>query len=112
MRPGDVADTMRLLASDNPGHRSAVGGTWHRHAGVPPLVGKLRARVTSAAAVERLVDAGDHVIAIGRTKGIVNATGRPFDLPIAPFWERQAGQVTRVRFGIDSPAMLPALKDA
>jgi ketosteroid isomerase-like protein len=58
---------------------------------------------------EIFVDAGDHVVAIGRTRGTVNATGKAFDVPVAHVWTVRDGLVRRVEYYIDDPTMLAAL---
>ena len=69
------------------------------------LTGHISSRVT----LERFVDAGDTVVAIGRTAGTVTATGRTFDVPVAHFWCLRDGRVVQIHFCIDNPTMLPSL---
>jgi hypothetical protein len=64
--------------------------------------------IASAVELERLIDAGDHVVAIGRTRGTVNATGAAFDVPIAHVWTLEGGKETQVRYCIDNPTMRAA----
>lgn len=65
--------------------------------------------ITSQVTFERWIDAGDDVVAIGRTQGTVNATGQPFNVPVAHFWRLRAGKVVAIRFCIDNPTMRAAL---
>lgn len=66
--------------------------------------------MTSKVTLERFVDAGDHVVAIGRTAGTVNATGRPFELTISHTWEVRDGLVRSVLSCIDDPVLRAALE--
>jgi ketosteroid isomerase-like protein len=45
-----------------------------------------------------LIDAGDHVIAIGRNVGIVHSTGRPFSVPTVQVWYIEGAKVVKVAF--------------
>lgn len=85
------------------------GGTHRGHEGAVHFFGTLGAHITSAVTVERYVDAGDQVVAIGWTRGTVNANGAPFDVPIAHVWEIENGRAVSVRFCIDNPTMRAAL---
>ncbi len=85
------------------------GGTYTGHSEAAAFFGKLVSTITSAVTLERFVDADDHVVALGRTRGTVNATGKEFDVPIAHVWTVRGGLVTRVEYYIDDPTMLAAL---
>jgi uncharacterized protein len=86
------------------------GGTYRGHAEVQKFFAKLGASVSGAATVERYVDSGDHVVAIGKAKGAVNASGRPYEIGIAHVWEiGKDGKIARVRFCVDHPPLLDAL---
>jgi ketosteroid isomerase-like protein len=108
----DVRAVLRLLHEDVELVQSPEvpwGGRYAGHAEAAAFFGKLVQTITSALTLERFVDAGDQVVAIGRTRGTVNATGRSFDVPIAHVWTVQDGLVTRVEYYIDDPTMLAAL---
>jgi ketosteroid isomerase-like protein len=85
------------------------GGTYTGHAEAAAFFGKLVSTITSAVTLESFIDADDRVVALGRTRGKVNATGKSFDVPIAHVWTIQDGLVTRVEYYIDDPTMLAAL---
>ena len=57
---------------------------------------------------ERLVEAGDTVVAMVRFQGVGRASGAPVDLPIAWTFEFRNGCIARVRFGLDRAAALEA----
>ena len=85
------------------------GGHYEGMEGALAFFQVLTSHVTSKVTLERLIDAGDHVVALGRTRGVVNATGAEFDVPIAHVWTLQEGKATAVRYCIDNPTMLTAM---
>ena len=85
------------------------GGSHRGHAGAQAFFGKLLAHIDSRVSVERFIEAGDDVVVVGRTRGTVHATRRPFDVPIAHVWRIVDGRATRWEAYIDTPAMLEAL---
>ncbi len=88
------------------------GGRYEGHAEAAAFFGKLTRTITSAVTLDRFVDAGDQVVAIGHTRGTVNDTGKAFDVPVAHVWTLRDGVVTRIEYYIDDPTMLAALPDA
>lgn len=81
------------------------GGHYRWHEGAREFFTRLRAAIDSVVSVERFIDAGDHVAAIGRTRGHVLAGGAAFDVAIAVRDDR----VSRFEAYIDTPAMREAL---
>ncbi len=86
------------------------GGRYEGHDGAKQFFGKLGSTINSTLEIERLLDSGDEVVAIGWTKGTVNANGASYRVPIAHVWKIRDGLVEQVQFFIDNPAMLEALK--
>jgi ketosteroid isomerase-like protein len=85
------------------------GGTYQGHDGVMAFFAKLVQSVTSAITLERFIDAGDQVVAIGRNRGTVNANGAVLDVAVAHVWTVRDGLIARVEYYVDDPAMLAAL---
>jgi ketosteroid isomerase-like protein len=85
------------------------GGHFHGHEGARQFFTLLTTHLNSTIEIERLVRAGDSIVAIGWTTGNVNATGAPYRVPIAHLWEIRDGKVVRIHFCIDNPSMLAAL---
>jgi uncharacterized protein len=85
------------------------GGTYHGHDGARQFFERLTQRINSKVTIERIIDAIEHVVVIGRTAGQVNATGISYDVPLAHVWSVREGRVWRVEFHIDTPLMLEAL---
>jgi len=69
------------------------GGRYLGHAGMQEFTTKLVHHVASTVTVERFIDSGDRVVAIGRTAGTANATGKTFEVPIAHVWTLADGKV-------------------
>ena len=86
------------------------GGHYSGYEGLQKFFAALLGHVDSTVEIERMVDAGDHVVVIGRTKGVVRATGKPFDVPIAHVWKIQDGKPTAFNPYIENPLMLEALR--
>jgi hypothetical protein len=99
----------RSRRRDSSGERDSWGGRYEGHAEAAAFFGKLTRTITSAVTLDRFVDAGDQVVAIGHTRGTVNDTGKAFDVPVAHVWTLRDGVVTRIEYYIDDPTMLAAL---
>lgn len=90
-------------------HEVPWGGTYQGHDGAKTFFQALTSRIRSRVTVDQFVDAGDDVVAIGRTEGAVLASSQTFSVPIAHVWTLRDGRVARVRFYIDNPTMHAAL---
>ncbi len=84
------------------------GGRYEGHDGAKAFFARLGGAIRSTPVVERIVDAGDDVVAIGRTQGTTIASGEAFDVPFAHVWTIRDGLVERARFYVDDPTMLAA----
>jgi uncharacterized protein len=111
-RRRDLPAIFALLSEDVEIYQSSAlswGGSYRGHDGAATFFTKLVTASTSTVTVERFVDAGDHVVAIGWTRGTANASGAAFDVPVAHVWALRDGRVVRVEYFIDNPTMLAAL---
>jgi len=87
------------------------GGTYHGHAGLQQFFSALRTHLENRALpIDRYLDSGTHVIAIGRTQGLIRANGKPFDVPLAHVWELKDGKAISFRPFIDNPTMKKCLE--
>jgi ketosteroid isomerase-like protein len=86
------------------------GGLYRGHDGARQLFAKLGSHINSTLDIERLIDAEEHVVAIGWTHGTVNATGASYRVPIAHVWRVRDGLVIQTQFFIDNQNMLEALR--
>ncbi|HEX8845659.1 MAG TPA: nuclear transport factor 2 family protein [Pyrinomonadaceae bacterium] len=86
------------------------GGRYQGIEGVQASLGKLLAHIDSLVEVEEMISAGDHVVAIARTRGTARASGASFDIRAVHVWTVADGSILRFEAYIDTPAMLSALK--
>jgi uncharacterized protein len=85
------------------------GGNYRGHTGARQFLAAVTVHLDSRIVIERLIDAGDQVVAIGRAVGKVRATRLEFDVPMVHIWTFRDGQVTAMRSYMDNATMLPAL---
>jgi ketosteroid isomerase-like protein len=111
---GDVPRIMALFAEDGTVVQSPAlpwGGTHTGHAGLGRFLTTLTTHLASHPETERLfADAAGHVVQVGRTRGVVRATGAPFDIPEVHVFTLAGGRVTRYEAYLDTAAMLAALQ--
>ena len=86
------------------------GGTFQGQPGLMSFAGKLLQSVDSQVEPQELVEAGDRVVAIGRTRGHVRANNKEFDVRAVHVWTLKDGKVLRFEAYIDTPKMLEALE--
>jgi ketosteroid isomerase-like protein len=109
----DLAKVFSLLSSDIEIVQSEElpwGGLYRGHDGARQFFSKLGSHINSTLDIEKLISAGDHVVATGCTHGTVNATGASYRVSIAHVWRVRDGLVMQTQFFIDHPAMLEALR--
>jgi ketosteroid isomerase-like protein len=108
----DMATIAKLVAADiqiTQSRELPWGGEYHGLDGLGKFFATLMAHVKSTLVFEQFIDAGDHIVAIGRTRGTVVASGHEFDVPISHVWQLRDGLIQRFRPFIDNPTMLVAL---
>jgi ketosteroid isomerase-like protein len=108
----DLVSVFQLLAKDVEFLQSTElpwGGHYTGHDEARQFLAILREHIDSRVVLERLIDAGDRVVAVGRTVGKACATNLEFDVPVVHVWTLQDGQVTRFEAYIDNATMLAAL---
>jgi len=86
------------------------GGQFEGAGGLQLFFSKLLAHIDSRVEVEEYIEAGDRVVAIGRTRGRVNANGAEFDIRAVHVWTLQDSLAVRFEPYIDMPKMLAALQ--
>ncbi|MEZ4449902.1 MAG: nuclear transport factor 2 family protein [Nannocystaceae bacterium] len=115
LRRRDLPAVFELLAPDVEIEQSTElpwGGRYVGHDEARAFFARLGAALDSTVVLDHLVDAGDEVVAVGRTQGRTRAGERRYDLPIAHLWTFRGGLIARARFCIDNPTMLAALDGA
>src|SRR5262245_18232591 len=108
----DTAALTMLMAKDVEIVQSSElpwGGIHLGQAGLSRFLGSLAEHLDSRVEIERLIDAGDRIVAVGRTFGTARATRLEFDVPFVHVWTFHEGQVARFEAYIDNATMLTAL---
>jgi hypothetical protein len=85
------------------------GGTYRGREQAREFFRRLGEHTVGLPEPERFIPAGDEVVAVGRLRGHIRATGREFDLAIAHLWGVSGGRIVRFAAYIDTPGMLSAL---
>lgn len=85
------------------------GGRHVGHAGAQEFFGTLLRHIDSEVEMRAFVEAGERVVAVGRTRGLALDTGRAFDVNAVHVWTVADGRATRLEAFIDTPAMLAAI---
>lgn len=86
------------------------GGQYSGYDGLQKFFGALLGHIDSNVEIERILDAGENAVVIGRTKGTVRANGNEFDIPIAHLWRIQNGKLIAFQPFVENSMMLDALK--
>lgn len=108
----DLASVFALLAEDVEIVQSRAlpwGGHYRGHAEARTFFARLGGALDSTLALERFIDAGDHIVAVGRTCGVERTGGHRYEVPVAHVWTIRDGLAARAEFYIDDPTMLAAL---
>jgi len=85
------------------------GGVYDGHSGAREFFAELSKHIESRVEIERFIDAGDHVVAVGHTRGKARATKLEFDVPVVHIWTVREGQIAAFQPYIDNATMLAAL---
>ena len=85
------------------------GGRFVGHDGFGRFGEMLTGTIDSTVAIEALFMAEGDVYQVGRTRGVVRATGAPFDLPEVHRWTIRGGRAVQAHFAVDTETMLAAL---
>ncbi len=111
-RTRDIPKIMGLVRGDIQIRQTGLlpwGGQYDGLMGLQGFFAKLTQAITSEVTIERMIDAGDRVVVVGRTHGTVNANGAPFDIAVVHVWTLHEGRAAAFEAYIDTPAMLEAL---
>ena len=85
------------------------GGTYRGHDGALEFFRKLNAFTDASPMPEEYFAAGEDVVVIGRARGTVQTTGRPFDLRIVHLWTVREGLIARFAAYVDAVGVSMAL---
>lgn len=85
------------------------GGTYHGHLGLQQFFERLTAAIDTRIVDERLFEAGDKVVSIGRTQGTARSTGQAFALDAVHVYTVEEGMIRRYEAYVDTPGMRAAV---
>lgn len=108
----DLEALLALLDDDFEFRQSELvpwGGSYRGREGMSEFLGRITTHVDSVVDPEEFVEADDHVVVIGRSRGTTKATGRPFNVRAVHVWQVREGRLVRLDVYLDTPAMMEAL---
>jgi ketosteroid isomerase-like protein len=85
------------------------GGRYKGHDGFDAFIGALLRRVEPNVEVGELVDAGDHIVQIGRGRGRILANGGSYDVREIHVWGFHDGRITSFTVYLDTATLAAAL---
>jgi len=85
------------------------GGVYRGFEEAKAFFGKVNMYLENHVAIERVIDGGERIAVIGRTRGTIKGNGHRFDVPIMHLWKFQDGLAVRLEIVIDVPTMQNAL---
>ena len=68
--------------------------------------------VESRVDLDNIIDAGEHIVAVGHSRGRVKASGNAFEVAVVHVWTVRQGKAVRFENYLDTPKMLRALEGA
>jgi uncharacterized protein len=85
------------------------GGVYRGKEGMKQALAAVAKHLDSRIVMERLIDAGAHVVCVGRNMGKAHATQLEFDIPVVHVWEVHEGQIVRLESYVDNATLLSVL---
>jgi ketosteroid isomerase-like protein len=108
----DLSALSRLIAPEIEISQSPElpwGGRYQGLGGLTQFFASLVQHIDSNVELDQLIDAGEHVVAVGRTSGTVLKNKAPFDVPVVHVWGIRDGLVVSFQPYIDVPLMKKSL---
>lgn len=85
------------------------GGSYRGLAGFRDFSLAVAGRIDSTVTTEEMYESGDRVIQVGRTRGTVRASGRPFDSREVHVWRIREGRIAGLEVYVENDVFLEAL---
>jgi len=85
------------------------GGRYIGRDGVLAFLAQLVTTVDTQLVIERIFQAGEDVVEVGRSVGSVRSSGEPLDVAECHVWTIRDGMIHAARFYIDSDTVIAAL---
>lgn len=108
----DPAALLGPLAEDFEIYQSELlpwGGRYKGHDGMMEFVKGITTHIDSVVDVEEMIEAGDHVIVLGRSTGKIKATGEDYSVRLVDVCELKDGKIKSIEIYLDMPAFLEKL---
>jgi ketosteroid isomerase-like protein len=108
----DVEGLLAPLADDVEIYQSELlpwGGTYKGREGMMAFIQAITSHIDSIVVVEELVEAGDDVIMVGRSRGTIQANGEPYEVRLVDVIRLRDGKIRRLDIFLDTPAVLEAM---
>jgi uncharacterized protein len=85
------------------------GGHYRGFDEIEVFFSKIFPLIDSSVDISHYIQAGDNIVAIGKTSGVVKLTEKSFSCSLAHVWMVREEKIMRLEVYIDTPAMLHAL---
>ena len=85
------------------------GGHHQGYSGLKDFLAGVGRTLDSKVEIGELFVAGDRIVQIGRTRGVVRATGKPFDAPEVHLWRVRDGRIVSLDVYVDTTILGNAL---
>ena len=108
----DVEGLLAPLADDVEIYQSELlpwGGTYKGREGMMAFIQAITSHIDSIVVVEELIEAGNDVIMVGRSRGTVQANGEAYEVRLVDRIRLREGKITRLEIFLDTPAVLEAM---
>jgi ketosteroid isomerase-like protein len=109
---GDLSTIFELLDPEVVFYQTELlpwGGRREGHEGMRSFLEELARNIESQVEPEEFVEAGESVVAVGRTRGRVRETDENFEVRAVHVWTLREGKVVGFEAYIDTPKMREAL---
>lgn len=109
---GDLSTIFELLDPEVVFYQTELlpwGGRREGHEGMRSFLEELARNIESQVEPEEFVEAGESVVAVGRTRGRVRETDENFEVRAVHVWTLREGKVVEFEAYIDTPKMREAL---
>lgn len=102
---GQIAPSVKIWQTEE----LPWGGTYVGLEQAKIFFGKVNMHLNPSVALERFIDSGDFIVAIGRTQGTTKKSGASFDVPLIHLWEVREGKIAGLSVFLENATMLAAL---
>ena len=108
----DVEGLLALLDDEFEVRQSELlpwGGSYKGPDGMIEFIKNITSHIDSIVVVEEMVEAGDHVIVLGRSRGTIKSTGEEYEVRLVDVCRLREGKLLSLHIYLDMPAILEKL---